>query len=341
MQLAGVTFLDFFSGIGGFRLGLERAGHRCIGFCEKNPFAVRSYREMYDTKGEWYAKDITALSPRDIPQADIWTAGSPCQDLSLAGQRCGLHGGRSRLFFDFIGLLKGRAEEDKPGWVILENVKGLLSSGAGWDFFEYLCALAEAGYDAGWEVFNSKDHGVPQNRERVYTVGHLRSRGGGTVLPVTGKDSTASKECMGMISGRKAEAARKNKSGAAVPVRNGTKKGYDMAYPGDGISLAYPNSRTRRGRVGKGCSQTLDTGCQMGTLMEDGRIRRLTPRECFRLQGFPDKLFEKAAAVNSNAQLYRQAGNAVTVNVAFAVAALLPAEGKETWGGGKYQDWAD
>ena len=107
-------------------------------------------------------------------------------------------------------------------------------------------------------------------------------------------------------------------------VRNGTKLGYDEAHVGDGISLAYPESDTRRGRVGKGCSQTLDCSGQMGTLMKCGRIRRLTPRECFRLQGFPDVLFDKAASVNSDAQLYKQAGNAVTATVAFAVAMSLP-----------------
>lgn len=105
---------------------------------------------------------------------------------------------------------------------------------------------------------------------------------------------------------------------------HGQEQGYDEAHVGDGISLAYPESDTRRGRVGKGCSQTLDCSGQMGTLMKCGRIRRLTPRECFRLQGFPDVLFDKAASVNSDAQLYKQAGNAVTATVAFAVAMSLP-----------------
>lgn len=102
------------------------------------------------------------------------------------------------------------------------------------------------------------------------------------------------------------------KSVKSVKVKNATKTGYEEAHLGDGIVLAYPNSDTRRGRVGKGCSQTLDTGCQMGTLMRCGRIRRLTPKECFRLQGFPDELYERAASVNSDSQLYKQAGNAVT-----------------------------
>ena len=110
----------------------------------------------------------------------------------------------------------------------------------------------------------------------------------------------------------------------ALLVRNATKQGYDMARPGDGIVLSYPKSGSRRGRVGKGCSQTLDTGCMMGTVTKCGKIRRLTPRECFCLQGFPDELYERAAAVNSETQLYKQAGNAVTATVAYAVAMALP-----------------
>lgn len=114
-----------------------------------------------------------------------------------------------------------------------------------------------------------------------------------------------------------------------MKVKNATKTGYEEAHLGDGIVLAYPNSDTRRGRVGKGCSQTLDTGCQMGTLMRCGRIRRLTPKECFRLQGFPDELYERAASVNSDSQLYKQAGNAVTATVAYALAMCLPESQKD------------
>jgi len=106
-------------------------------------------------------------------------------------------------------------------------------------------------------------------------------------------------------------------------VKNGTKKGYDEATLGDSINLAYPNSKTRRGRVGKQCSQTLDTNCNMGTI--DGyRIRRLTPLECFRLQGFPDDMVQKARELGiSDCRLYKMAGNAVTVNVIETVAKRL------------------
>ena len=180
-----LTFLDFFAGVGGFRRGLELAGFKCIGYCEKDKFARKSYEAMYDTKGEWFHDDITSIDPTQLPKADLWTAGSPCQNVSIAGKRAGLYGERSGLFFTFVDLIQSQEEEDKPEWVILENVKGLLSSNAGWDFLEYLSELVEAGYDIQWQVFNSKDYGVPQNRERVYTVGHLRERGRREVLPIS------------------------------------------------------------------------------------------------------------------------------------------------------------
>lgn len=433
-----LTFIDFFSGIGGFRHGLELAGLKCVGFCEKDKFAVRSYRAMYDTEGEWYGEDISKLGADDVPQADIWTAGSPCQNVSIAGGRSGLHGDRSGLFFQFVDLLKGKAEADKPQWIILENVKGLLSSNAGWDFLEYLGELAEAGYDCEWQIFNSKDYGVPQNRERVYTVGRLRTRGGRKILPIgaascgnlkqivggmqgyrvydpSGVSSTLASEAGGMgaktglylidqsltapklteearcITARYTSGATKRTAmnsavlevGAAYPVltpdrlekrqngrrmkgsdepmftltsqdrhgvmleltedkdspfmeetdsqkhttdgvklRNATKQGYQTARPGDSVDLAYPASDTRRARVGQGFAHALSCSGAVGVAVWHGkrvRIRRLTPKECFRLQGFSDDLFEKAAAVNSDAQLYKQVGNGVTVNVVYYI----------------------
>ena len=288
-----LTFLDLCSGIGGFRLGLESAGHKCVGYCEYDKFARASYEAMYDTEGEWKADDVTKLKPSDVPRADIWCFGFPCQDISVAGKQRGLVGKRSGIYFNIIDLLKGKEESDKPTYLFVENVKNLLSINAGFDFATVLSEMGEAGYDCRWQVLNSKDYGVPQNRERVFIIANLRS----TVK--------------------------------SVKVKNATKTGYEEAHLGDGIVLAYPNSDTRRGRVGKGCSQTLDTGCQMGTLMRCGRIRRLTPKECFRLQGFPDELYERAASVNSDSQLYKQAGNAVTATVAYALAMCLPESQKD------------
>nr|DAE70507.1 MAG TPA: Cytosine specific methyltransferase [Caudoviricetes sp.] len=420
-----LTFLDLCSGISGFRLGLELAGHKCVGFCEYNKFAVTSYRAMHNTEGEWYADDITKLKAEDIPYADIWCFGFPCQDISIAGKQQGLSGTRSGIYHNIIALIKGKKEDDKPTYLFIENVKNLLSVNGGFDFATVLIEMDAAGYDCSWQVLNSKDFGVPQNRERVFIVGNLRARGAGEILPVNPEDGGALKQIIGGMQGyrvydpvgisatlgangggmgaktglyfidkcstkvkltgdarclkaryhagivkhpaensgvlethavitpdriEKRQNGRRMKADGEpmftltgqdrhgvyqcsreiekdmplpLKINNATRKGYDTALPGDSISLAYPKSSTRRGRVGKGCAQTLETSCNIGTVTRYGRIRRLTPRECFRLQGFPDTLFDRAAAVCSESQLYKQAGNAVTVNVAFAVALAL------------------
>ena len=380
-----LTFLDFFSGVGGFRHGLELAGMKCIGFCEKDKFARKSYEAMYDTKGEWFHEDITTIDPTRLPKADLWCAGSPCQNVSIAGKRAGLYGERSGLFFTFVELIKSQKEEDKPEWILLENVKGLLSSGGGRDYLDYLSILDEAGYDLEWQVFNSKDYGVPQNRERIYTLGHLRRNGRRQVLPLSRESSSHLKQLVGgmqsyrvydpsgiattlvgeggglgaktglylidqsltepklteearCITARYTAGATKRtamNSGVlevqpiltqGIKVRNGTKQGYQLAEVGDSVDLSYPSSLTRRARVGRGIAHNLSCSCQMGAVVWNGRvvkIRRLTPKECFRLQGFSDNLFEKAKAVNSDAQLYKQAGNGVTIPVVYAIGCAI------------------
>lgn len=380
-----LTFLDFFSGVGGFRHGLELAGMKCIGFCEKDKFARKSYEAMYDTKGEWFHDDITTINPTRLPKADLWCAGSPCQNVSIAGKRAGLYGERSGLFFTFVELIKSQKEEDKPEWVLLENVKGLLSSGGGRDYLDYLSILDESGYDLEWQVFNSKDYGVPQNRERIYTIGHLRRKGRRQVLPISRESSNHLKQLVGgmqsyrvydpsgiattlvgeggglgaktglylidqsltepklteearCITARYTAGATKRtamNSGVlevqpiftqGIKVRNGTKQGYQLAEVGDSVDLSYPSSLTRRARVGRGIAHNLSCSCQMGAVVWNGRvvkIRKLTPKECFRLQGFSDDLFEKAKAVNSDAQLYKQAGNGVTVPVVYAIGCAI------------------
>lgn len=380
-----LTFLDFFSGVGGFRHGLELAGMKCVGFCEKDKFARKSYEAMYDTKGEWFHDDITTIDPTRLPKADLWCAGSPCQNVSIAGKRAGLYGERSGLFFTFVELIKSQKEEDKSEWVLLENVKGLLSSGGGRDYLDYLSILDEAGYDLEWQVFNSKDYGVPQNRERIYTLGHLRSRGRRQVLPISRESSSHLKQLVGgmqsyrvydpsgiattlvgeggglgaktglylidqsltepklteearCITARYTAGATKRtamNSGVlevqpiltqGIKVRNGTKQGYQLAEVGDSVDLSYPSSLTRRARVGRGIAHNLSCSCQMGAVVWNGRvvkIRKLTPKECFRLQGFSDDLFEKAKAVNSDAQLYKQAGNGVTIPVVYAIGCAI------------------
>ena len=127
-----MKFIDICAGIGGFRLGFERAGHECIGYVEFDKFARASYEAMYDTTGEWTAWDVTKLTPEEIPYADCWTFGFPCQDISVAGKMKGIKNGtRSGIFYDIIKLLKGKSPKDRPKWLVIENVKNLLSIDAG------------------------------------------------------------------------------------------------------------------------------------------------------------------------------------------------------------------
>ena len=461
-----MKFLDLFAGIGGFRRGLERSGHTCIGHVEIDKYANKSYMAMYELepcpygrdsgsnfckmcssevrkdcdgktcKGEWYAKDIKQIRAGEIPKAEIWTFGFPCTDISISGRMAGLHGARSGLFFTVVGLLKGTAPEDKPRYLIVENVKHLVSSERGAAFTTVLFELWEAGYDCEWCVVNSKDFGVPQHRERVYLVGHLRDGRAGEVFPVGGTNPAPVKRLIdgkqgkriydpsgtsitltangGGFAGRtglyavrsqippcaafidlskepkftdearclrarqysgignfKGETSgiflcqghpdcvravitpdrlNKRQNGRrfkepgepsftltcqdqhgiliccydeGLPIREAKKDGYTTAHHGDGINLAYPNSTVSRGRVGKQCAQTLLTGGSMGVML-CCRIRRLTPRECWRLQAFEDFLFDRARAAGiSDAQLYKQAGNAVTVNVVYEIGLRL------------------
>ena len=377
-----MKFLDLFAGIGGFRLGMEAAGHECVGFCEIDKFARESYKAIHDTKGEIELHDITAVSDdtvRGIGHVDVICGGFPCQAFSIAGKRKGFEDTRGTLFFEiarFASILR-------PRLLFLENVKGLLNHDGGDTFETIIAALDELGYDAEWQVLNSKNFGVPQNRERVFIIGHLRGECTRGVFPFGGESSKFDSEQpeIGIVGNTKnpngtaqgtssvvydskgligtlctrdykepkqiaipvltPERPEKRQNGRrfkndgepmftltsqdkhGIMIREATAQGYAEAEIGDSVNLAHPNSKTRRGRVGKGQANTLLTGESQGVVTPDFRIRKLTPRECWRLQGFPDWAFDRAKEVNSNSQLYKQAGNSVTVNVIEAIAREL------------------
>lgn len=308
-----MKFLDFFSGIGGFRLGMEMAGHECVGHCEIDKFADRSYRAMHNVKeNEWYADDITRVKPEELPEADCYCFGFPCQAFSIAGNRRGFEDTRGTLFFEVMRL----AKERKPRILFAENVKGLLNHDRGRTFGIIISTMDELGYDVEWQVLNSAAFGVPQNRERVFIVGHLRGTGGRKVFPIREgdkKSSGVSRQTSNTITARTGAA---NSTGTYV---------VESEQPAQikqiiGYRAGQARSDDKRGD-GKRI-RGLDTSCAQGVL--DGyRIRKLTPRECFRLQGFPDDYFDRAAAVNSDSQLYKQAGNSVTVNVIYEIARRL------------------
>lgn len=616
-----LTFIDFFAGIGGFRRGMELAGHKCVGFCEFDKYATASYTSMHliteeqkeylktlplkkrqkeilqeeYRNGEWYVSDIRDANVRNLPKADCWCFGAPCfvkgtlitthrglipieeiktgdmvlthknrfkrvlmpmvnrkkgiwtlevqgtpitevtgnhrfyvrdvhidrksdkdtiftvtisdpywkevrqftgkeliqipndgtlqsnknnflfdyvldnclwkpiehisynpnrvetvynmeveddhsytansmgvhncQDFSIAGKRAGLDGDRSSLIREIFRLLEEQKEENRPEWLIYENVKGMLSSNRGLDYLSILSEMDRLGYDIEWQNINSKWF-VPQNRERIYTIGHLRRFGRRKVLPVTGTDGENSVQQIDQLYGYEKE---KNPSGGRVYSEKGIcatlESGHGMSQPqvrvvcntnpsghgmngnvydsqaadpalttnkGEGSQVAIPiltpdrvnkrqNGRhfkedgepmftlTAQDRHGvviepiggiyafnsekfgtpiyKDFVPTLkaekhDTSVVLKTSIKktnnDGiyaempggfltycvwyekyqcyiAIRKLTPKECFRLQGWSDEYFERAAFVNSDSQLYKQAGNGVTVDVVNAI----------------------
>lgn len=445
-----VKFIDWFAGIGGFRRGMELAGHECVGFCEFDKFATASYISMHlltdeqrkrlnelpqkkrqkeilkdeYRNGEWYANDVRRVCADDIPKADCWCFGFPCQDISVAGKQLGFQGNRSSLFFRVMYLIGQLKEEDKPTYLFIENVKNLLSVNGGWDFARLLIEMEQGGYDAEWQVLNSKDFGVPQNRERCFIIGHLRGRSTAKVFPVERADGENRVQIIGHKDGyrRNTQVFDQNGITETLDTAQGGGRGHHVALPCF-IDLAYQGkpvttdvSRTILARYYKGCSNihensgiaipiltpdrtekrqngrrfkedgepmftltgqdrhgiaievkeatkqgysecrvgidsvnfsmpkeianTLNTSCNQGIFVQVSEeltvyavwyekyqcyiaIRRLTPKECFRLQGWTDDYFEKAQFVNSDSQLYKQAGNGVTVNVIQAIAEQL------------------
>ena len=335
-----MKFLDLFSGIGGFRLGLQRAGHEPVGWVEIDKFARQSYQAMYDTTGEWTATDINKVTDEEWREfngtVELIAGGFPCQSFSIAGKREGfLNKTKGTLFFEVARAVK----QIKPRFVFLENVNGLLNHDKGNTFRTILNTFDELGYDVQWRVLNSKDFGVPQNRERVYIIGHLRGDSGREVFSIFGENREVNQpnvKQLGNISDSKSfggnpqtvrvyaddglSTTLNTMQGCGrepkARVKEATQKGYDVATVGDSINISQPNSKTRRGRVGHSIANTLVTGSEQATLTSEYRIRKLTPRETWRLQAFPDELFDKAQQAGlSDSQLYKQAGNSVTVNV--------------------------
>lgn len=348
-----MKFLDLFAGIGGFRLGMEMAGHECVGHCEIDKFANKSYLAMHRPKeGEWYAADIRRISPGDLPEAEVYCFGFPCQAFSIAGKRGGFTDTRGTLFFEVMRLVKER----KPNILFAENVKGLLSHDSGRTFGTIIRAMDELGYDVEWQIFDSQHFGVPQHRERVFIVGHLRGTCGRKVFPITqdGRETDGiPKQTVNTITTRTGQGDTvgtyvvENKQYNQIKQIIGGSQGHRIYGP-TGVSITLSSqgggtgnttglyavpvltpdriNKRQNGRRFKEPNDpmfTLTGQDRHGVMIKDYKIRKLTPKECFRLQGFPDEYFERAASVNSDSQLYKQAGNSVTVNVIYEIARKL------------------
>ncbi len=324
--------------------------------CEIDKYARLSHKEIHETKV--FYEDITKRNHSEVPKLDLYIAGFPCQAFSIAGKQKGFDDVRGTLFFNVADFIR----ENQPKAFILENVKGLVSHDKGRTFQTIIDLLSNGGgtvngqmsldffsdglgYHIHYKVLNTKEHGIPQNRERIFIVGFKESRDYGFPVKeplkfrlkdllqeeVDDKYYLSEKAINSIIlneenlqkSSVNPEIASTiqcpgNSCGTykgmnAIAITSNTKKGFEEAKEGDSINYSVPTSKTRRGRVGKQVAQTLDTACNQGVFTD--RIRRLTPLECWRLQGFSDQSFYKAKKVNSDTQLYKQAGNSITVNV--------------------------
>ena len=319
-----MKYLSLFSGIGGFEYGIQQSNKakqlECIGYSEIDKYAKNVYEKHYPNHPR--LGDATEIKTENLPTFDLLVGGFPCQAFSVAGKRRGFDDTRGTLFFEIARILK----EKKPRYFLLENVKNLLSHDKGRTFQEMLRILSELGYDVLWEIFNSKDYGVPQNRERIYIKGFLREKCGQEILSI-------SKFCT-------------ENNNRLITVKTNKSQGRRI-YSVDGVSSTLgANGGGQGGKTGlyqidekrsipctlEGNFFALNTSPRWMPLKkkidnyifeenEDGdfeyKIRRLTPIECERLQGFPDEWtrYGSDGTEMSDTQRYKMCGNAVTTTV--------------------------
>ena len=266
-----MKYISLFAGIGGFDLALQRNGHECIYANEWDKYAAEIYNKNFhkgiDEK-EIDTRDIRTVPEDDIPDHDILVGGFPCQAFSIAGKRKGFDDTRGTLFFEIARILRAK----KPRLFLLENVKGLLSHDSGNTFKTIISTLTELGYDLQWQVLNSKNFGVPQNRERVFIIGNLRGTSRPEIFPIRNSSEVYNQ-------------SNENKEEIHNIASTLTARQF-ASWNGNYIN-------------------------QLNNPTDCHRIRRLTPTECERLQGFPDGWTEGI----SDTQRYKCLGNAVTVNV--------------------------
>jgi DNA (cytosine-5)-methyltransferase 1 len=345
-----------FSGIGGFRLGLERiGGYKCVGHCEIDKHANKSYNAVFNTEGEYYHDDARTINAADLPDFDLLCGGFPCQAFSVAGARKGFDDTRGSLFFEIARVV----ESKRPKYLLLENVPGLLAHDKGKTYKTILSTLYELGYHVEWQVLNSKDIGhprpVPHNRRRLFIVGYLDTRCAGEILPIIGKSANTLKQIVGGGQGYSVY----DPSGVSVTLMSGVggmraKCGlYFIDLTRDKPAITenarcllknYNKGTNKRKAESSGVLESIApipimtsdflkkrqnrkrykspnapmytlTAKDRHGLMLNGRIRKLTPQECLRLQGFEDEQIDKILAITSDNQAYIQAGNAVTANV--------------------------
>ena len=316
-----MKFLELCAGIGGFRQALENLGCECVGYSEIDKHAIKLYSAWYNDERNF--GDITKIEAEKLPDFELLVGGFPCQAFSVAGKRGGFNDTRGTIFFDFARIMKAK----KPKFAIFENVKGLLNHDGGKTYETMLRTLDELGYNAQWGILNTKFHGLPQNRERVYIVANLRERSSTKILFERGNDSADKVDrtengIIGQFYNRKGKTHQDlgviSSEGHSPALLATTHKNPRIVKIGDIDGL---NTQYSRVYDSKGVSTTINAqggglGAKTGLYNAGDKVRRLTPKECFRLQGFKDEMVDLGYKLGiSDTQLYKMAGNAVSVPV--------------------------
>jgi len=325
-----MRFIDLFCGIGGFRLGLERANQiykkrqvsgesnlqsrgnqpnnsnasrgktysfHCVWSCDIDKWARQIYKKNF---GEEPEGDVRAIRPEDVPQAELYTFGWPCQDNSIAGKRKGQAvDTRSGTLFEAIRIMQAK----KPKYFIAENVPGLFSVTEGCDFYETIRMFTDAGYDCQWQVLDTRWF-LPQNRKRIFFVGHLRGERRPKVFPI-GENGQNDFKGDGKESWGDVGNTLSGRSASGQNARGNYVIGYTRKLDETGRAIRENHLKDDF------CQVKQRAGDQDQYILTNSKIRRLTPIECERLQGFPDNWTQGV----SDTQRYKLLGNAVTVNV--------------------------
>lgn len=319
-----IKFLDMFAGIGGFRSGLEAiGGFECVGYCEIDKYAKQAYEAIYDTGGELYLDDERKIVPEQLPDFDLLVGGFPCQSYSIAGARKGFDDTRGTLFFEIARI----ASVKKPKYIFLENVPGMLNHDKGRTFETILRTLDGLGYNVCWQVLNIKNFGL---------LIKAKTKDGYQVAYPGDSIDTA-------FSGQNSRRGRVGNQVAHTLTTSATQAYYFIDLNPDPklteiarcITARHDSGISNRKAEHSGVfvenSDVLDNNEKFAVAFVEpngevhiGRIRKLTPRECWRLQGFTNDQFNKAKATGlSDSRLYKMAGNAVTVNVIAEIGKII------------------
>jgi DNA (cytosine-5)-methyltransferase 1 len=316
-----IKFADFFSGIGGFRLGMGNEDYDCVFACDNNAECQKTYEANF---GESPKGDIRSIHAEDVPNFDVLCAGFPCQPFSIAGKHLGFADGRGALFFELCRFIK----EKQPRVVLLENVKHLIYHDSGRTLDNILEELRGYGYAVTWKLLNALNHGVPQNRERIIILASknnlcdyslpvqkcLQLQG---ILENQGDFEFLAQSEYTLIANPKTQldsglrfAGYRNKPTRKAGIRPGTEH------------LSRAHKQPNRIYSAIGTHPTLSSQESSGrywVLLPNNQVRKLTLNECYRLMGFPDS-FKRTSP---RAEQYRQIGNSVCVPMIASLASAI------------------